>query len=367
MNYTKSPGIGGRLKQRISDFVVEEIPIPTVPGDEYTIFWLEKFNWDTQKVIRFIARKLHISIKRIGFAGTKDKRALTKQRMSIWKIEPERMEKIDLKDVRISNMSKSKNRIELGDHKGNKFVINIRDVDLSNEVIEKRIKDVFLELEKGIPNLFGPQRFGETRPMSHIIGKHIIRGEFEEAVKIYTSKAYPLEPDDAKEARNFLKENWGKFKEAMEIFPKRLLYERMMIDYLAQNPSDYAGAIRRLPRKLAKLLVNAYQSYIFNKSFEFYKKVPEIIELVGYNTEPDEIIGKILKEEKIKPEEFSIKHMPELKCSGSDRNTILIPKDLKLLGISDDEFNEGKKVVKVAFELPPGSYATIVLKEIMKN
>ena len=101
--------------------------------------------------------------------------------------------KIELKDVKIYNISKSSKRIELGNHKGNKFEIIIRDIDLDKNEIEKRIISVFKEMEKGIPNLFGPQRFGDIRPTSHLIGKEILKGNFEKAVKIYLCDIFEKE------------------------------------------------------------------------------------------------------------------------------------------------------------------------------
>lgn len=371
--FTKAPGVGGRLRQRIEDFKVEEMPSEMPPGEEFTLFWMEKFNEDTNRAIAVLAKYLHVSARRLSVAGTKDKRAVTKQRVSAWKIEPEQLEKIDLKYIKLSGFEKTSKRLMLGDLEGNKFIIKIRDIALEKKELEKRMKSTMAEIRKGIPNVFGVQRFGEVRPITHLVGKEILKNSVEEAAKIYLAVAYPGEPDDAKEARNFLKDNWNEtgFREALNKFPQRLRYEKSMLYYLADNPDDFAGAIRRFPKNLMKMFVNAYQSYLFNEVVSDYikngrKKVP----LVGFDTKlgkNDAMMKDLLKKEGIKLDDFMSESMPELRCTGSDRETILVANDLKLEGIEDDEFNPGKLCATVSFSLNPGSYATVILKEIMKD
>ncbi len=292
MKFIKSPGIDGRIKQRIEDFIVEEIPEKSPPGDEYTIFWLEKFNWDIHRAIKVIAKKLHVSFKRFGFAGTKDKRALTKQRISVWKIEPDDLKKINIKDLKLYDFEKSSERINLGNLKGNKFTIIIRNIDLSKEEIEKRLNNIFSELKKGVPNLFGPQRFGEVRKVTYLVGKEMLKGRYHNAVKIYLSEVFEGEHEDIKEAREFLSKNWNQegFKKALELFPKKFKYERTMLDYLTKHPNDYAGALRRLPKKLRKIFLNSVQAYIWNEITKQTKE--EKIPLVGYNINLEDETGK---------------------------------------------------------------------------
>lgn len=388
MFYTKTHGIGGRLRQRIEDFIVEEIPINKKDENgEYTIFWLEKFNWDTQQALRAIAKKLHVSAKRFGIAGTKDKRALTKQRVSLWdpKIELlKTLESLKIKDLKIYGFERGE-KLNLGDSGGNKFLITIRDISLSEEGTRKRLNSIFSEVKLGMPNFFGPQRFGEVRVLTHLVGKEILKENFEAAVKIYLCKIFDGEPEDAKEARKFLAENWGEQKsylEALKIFPRRLRYERAMLDYLHKNPKDFAGALRRLPKRLRKMFLNAVQAEIFNKIAK--KNIIEAkeknriiknknIPLVGFNTVLNEKnrvhkkIIEIMKNEGIGQSDFLMKGMPELRCSGSERNLLLKPKNIKIIKVFDDECNPIKRAVQISFELPAGSYATVFLREITKN
>lgn len=389
MFYTKTEGIDGRIKQRIEDFIVEEMPprkSDSNKTDEYIIFWLEKFNWDTNQILKLIAKKLHISENRMRIAGTKDKRALTRQRVSLWdpdKALEEKLKAIRIRDIKIYNISRGE-KIRLGELEGNRFLITIRNICLSEDEIKSRLEKISDEMKKGMPNIFGPQRFGETRPITGAVGKEMLKNDFENAVRIYLADYFDAEPEDAKKARRLLSENWNMagFKKALETFPYRLKNERSMLFYLQEHPQDFAGALRRLPKRLRKMFLNAYQAGIWNSVAEEYflsgekngksmenKKIP----LVGYDTgldEDDAMHKKImnaLKKDKIKLSDFAMKGMPELKCFGSERDFLLFPKNMKLAKISDDGFNPGKKVAQISFNLPKGSYATIVLREIIKT
>ncbi len=390
--FTKSQGIGGRLRQRISDFIVEEIPPENLshqimekklkekkfgPHYKHTIFWLEKFNWDTHQAIRAIAKKLHVSPSRFGIAGTKDKRAITKQRVSAWEISPEQLEKVKIRDIKLYGFEPTDKKLQLGESGGNKFEIIIRDINLSKDETELQLQKIFSQLQKGILNLFGPQRFGEVRKITHLVGLEILRGNFEQAVKIYLTKAFDREPDDSKEARKFLAENWSKegFQAAIEKFPQRLKYERSLCNHLAQNPVDFIGTFKTFPKKLQKMFVNAFQAFIWNETAEelWNKKIfPENLKIFGHETklsksnDADKIILHILETEKILPENFQIKEIPDISSKGGEREFLLKPKEIKILEISEDEFNAGKLKAKISFALPAGSYATIILKEIMK-
>lgn len=387
MFYTKNEGIGGCIKQRIEDFIVEEVP-PRKPEDgpdEYIIFWLEKFNWDTNQILKLIAKKLHVSENRMKIAGTKDKRALTRQRVSLWDPDRELEEKlreVRIKDIKIYNIARG-NRLRLGELEGNRFAITIRDISLAEGEMKSRIEKIFEEMKEGIPNIFGPQRFGETRPITAVVGKEMLKDNFENAVKTYLADYFEQETDDAKKARRLLSENWNidGFGKALGTFPYRLKNERSMLGYLCEHPNDFAGALRRLPKRLRKMFLNAYQAELWNSvAEERYAeaknkngKIENItIPLVGYDTELDDenAIHKkliaMLKRDKIRLSDFAVKGMPELRCNGGERDFLLFPKGMKLLGITDDEFNAGKKALQISFQLPKGSYATVVLKEIMK-
>lgn len=367
---SKSDGIGGKIKEVPEDFVVEEI---TEDGrvletnkeigfededGEYLHFTLQKKNWDTIRALKIVSKRLSVSHKRIKFAGTKDRRGITTQRASVWNVAKERLEKVNIKDIEILDISQGKEAISLGMLAGNRFTINIRDV--SGDARE-RVQNIVEELDDITPNFFGSQRFG-IRLTNHIIGRHILQGEFKGAVMEYLC-GMGREPDDATAARKKLAETED-FKEALLTFPDYLGYEKSILNRLIKEPTDFIGALRNLPKKLRLMFVHSYQGYVFNRALSEYIKVgdiPDSIPLVGKGCDCDKIVADILEEEGMLEENFTVKSMPEMSLDTLQRKAKIPFSDFAVV-----DFNEKESNIWVRFCLPPGAYATVLLREIMK-
>jgi tRNA pseudouridine13 synthase len=365
---TDTPGIGGYLRRAFEDFQVSEVPVEKRldPEGEYTHFTLEKTNWDTIRAISALSRAVGVSRKRFGFGGTKDKRAVTRQRMAVWNVPPERLESVKVRDLRIFDLNRSRERILVGDLIGNEFEITVREPEITDESAIEQCQD---QIHKsGVPNYFGYQRFGLQRPNTHVVGRKIVEGDIEGAVMSYLADFYDGERDDAREARRDLLET-GDFKQALETFPKRLGYERTMLDHLYKNQTDFAGALRRLHKKLRQLLVHGYQSYLFNlvlsgmieEGIDIHKvEVP----LFGYKSRfteghQGEIEKGILESEGLDFRSFKIASMPELSPRGFHRLASLEAE-------VSYEVREDKSI-KFKFFLPKGNYATMIMREFMKT
>lgn len=255
---TESDGGGGRIKEGPEDFVVEELPEPDKDGDS-TVFRLEKRGWETNHLVRDMARELGVSRRRFGFAGFKDKNAVTRQRMSVDGVSPDELSGVSLDGVQLSDF-RSGARVERGDLLGNRFEVMVRGGD------DEAFAEVHREVEEagGVPNFFGIQRFGAQRPVTHRVGEAILRGDWEEAARIYLAEDWPAENEDAARARRDLSGDWGDWRSALEAFPGRLRYERAILHGLAEG-KDFVGAFGELPENLLRLFVHAYQSFLFNR------------------------------------------------------------------------------------------------------
>ncbi len=278
---TQSPGIGGRIRQLLDDFVVEELlvdgslaevnpPAETwepVGEGRYLICVLVKRRWDTFLAVREVAAKLRINQKRIRFAGIKDTKALTAQHISLQGVSPNRVSEVKIKDITVYPQRFSKERIYSQLIQGNRFHITIRGIPHPPSVIEERAENVQDEIAAlgGVPNFFGHQRFGTIRPNTHQVGRYLVKGDVEKAALAFLAEPSLHEHPEAREARGRL-QNTGDFEEALARFPRFLRYERFMLNHLAKYPRDFVGAFRELPRRLRKLFVQAYQSHLFNRS-----------------------------------------------------------------------------------------------------
>lgn len=319
-----------KIKSEPEDFVVEEISkVKPKKEGEYVYFQIKKKNWTTQRAIQQIARKLRVSKKRIGFAGNKDKFAITTQTCSAWKVEPETLENVRLKDIEIKVLGKGDERITLGYLDGNRFKIRIIDVSVQELLnFEKNFTDI---TKNGFLNLFGEQRFGSAGN-SGKIGKAIVNGNLEEATKRFLTEHGNNER--AQEFGDFAAKNWGKWKGIIKKCPDFLGLEKAVLNWLITHPTDFGGALRNIPKPTRRIFISAYQSEIWNKQLLSAKKVPK----------------------KITIDPIKIKRMPELEMLGTERETIIKPKKFS--------YKAGKYEVVVEFELPKGVYATELIRQL---
>ena len=347
------------IKQKAEDFVVEEIYTNIPDGKEYCVFILEKKNWTSLKAIEEIARKMKLSVKRFNIAGQKDRRGVTKQYVSCKGIGKRDLERVRIKDIKLEFVKYSSEPIKLGKLDGNKFKIIVRDC--------KGLKEI-----KNVPNYYDDQRFRGFRPNLHLVGKEVLKNNYEKAVKLLLLYPFENETDDYKEARKYMEDNWGDW--VTFDMPKGFVNERKIVGYLEKNDGDFKGALKSLPRHLFSMITQAYQSYIFNVSLSRYLKskfkcweVPyslgklafcdEYIDIdwpiAGYESKGNKIIEEVMKEEGVWYDTF--KHeIPKLSSKGLMRKA-MIKVEVKL-----GKLINGKQ--EVSFKLPPGSYATLVLK-----
>ncbi|HMK15361.1 MAG TPA: tRNA pseudouridine(13) synthase TruD, partial [Methanomicrobiales archaeon] len=167
---TDTRGIGGVLRREPEDFVVREEPAgPRGDTGPYLILRLTKRNWEQQRLVKELARALGISHRRISWAGTKDRRAVTTQYISVYGLEPEAIGRVSLPGVSLEVAGRSGHAIPLGDLRGNQFTIRIRDCD--PEELGPRVDEVAGVAAYGFPNYVGIQRFGVIRPVTHLVGE----------------------------------------------------------------------------------------------------------------------------------------------------------------------------------------------------
>lgn len=403
---TNSKGIGGKIKQVPEDFIVgeiienkqildprkEEFELPGRTG-LFLHFVLIKRNIDTSDALDWISKLWKVQREDINIAGLKDKRAITAQRVSIWGVK-DAVEKREIKEIDLPTISTKSHtfrlrEIRLGELWGNYFDITLRDIHLSKEETKERIESTLNEIKDigGIHNSYGIQRFGEIRPITHTVGKKIIEGRIDEAIKVYIGKNFETEPKNTREARDGFWRD-GDIEQALEIFPSHLRIERKLLLSLKTRKKDYTRALSSLPMQLQKLFIHAYQSFLFNKylkkrfdqhgkniiepiSGEIVKDKAIFVPLIGANTKLDgemgEIYNRILEEEELKIQDF---HNPFIKKRGGKgalRSIYFNPEDIKIVKINDDELNKGKTKVNMSFKIQKGSYATEFLKEIIKE
>lgn len=274
---TDTLGIGGRIKARVSDFRVEEMSTQLHLDNRgrFTVAKVTLTNWETNRFCNQLSKKLGIPKNRIFFAGTKDKRAVTSQ-LFVIDSPSNKVASVELPDVEIEVLGRTHQKIGFGNHRGNRFTIVVRGCcnqqgePLSNEEalaeVDRIVNGMAKTLGEGhFPNWIGPQRFGSGRPVTPVVGRHVIHGEWEQAVMAYLSMEGEHEEEEARAVRAHIREN-GVEEAVLEMLPRWMGFERRMIEHLLANENDHVGAFCKLPANLQLMTVHAAQSIVFNKS-----------------------------------------------------------------------------------------------------
>jgi tRNA pseudouridine13 synthase len=411
--FTETAGSGGKLKVTAEDFIVDEVSKypPAKPEGTICVARVTATNWETNRLVRHLSKTLGISRNRIGFAGTKDKRAVTTQLLS-FEAPVEQVMALRLSQVNIEGAYMAKRGMTIGDLVGNNFKIRVRDCHLHGEELRSSLEGTEAALRGlgGFPNYFGVQRFGTVRPVTHLVGRAIVKGDLEKAVLLYIGNPNEDEDEQSRSAREALQRDRD-YSAALKVFPWKLTFERMMIGFLDRNPGDFAGAICVLPPNLQMMFVHAYQSYLFNLVLsermrrgipldapivgdivlpadkdgnpDHDKQVPvtktnlDLVErqvrdrrafvsgtLFGSESvfaegEMGEIERREVEREGLSPQDFLVPAIPHCSSKGSRRELVCEYKDLKL-DIEDDSYT-------ASFFLGKGCYATVLLRELMKS
>jgi tRNA pseudouridine13 synthase len=432
---TNAEGVGGAIRKSVDDFVVEEFLVDgskanvngevpkrvwgsTVQTQRFLLCVLVKRNWDTFIAVKNIAKSLGIDQARVQFAGIKDAKAVTAQHITIENVLMDDAGKVDVKDITVRPVGYVREMLSLFYLLGNNFTITIKSINDSEATVKENIDQAVKELDHigGIPNFFGHQRFGTTRPITHLVGKAIIKGSFEEAAMLFLAKPSVHEHPASRQARQDL-QSTRDFKQAQANFPKQLRFERIMLNYLADNIGDFAGAFQSLPFKLQALFVQAHQSYLFNRFLSARaehglplnvalegdyvvgversglpmttmakvataENLPEVnaqvksgrlrvaLPIFGVKQKLSQgIMGQIerevLEQEGVEATNLHVNVLSRTGGKGGLRTVVTPVKDFRLQSVSANATGDGYQA-KISFMLLRGSYATVVLREIMK-
>lgn len=234
-------------------------------------FYLYKENKDTQDALTVIGRMLHVQPKNFGFAGTKDKRAITTQQVTVFKQSAAKMAALNqrLFGIKVGNFSYVDKALVLGMLSGNRFTITLRGVVAENDsIIEHAVKALG---ETGFINYFGLQRFGSGSIATHSVGSALLRGEWKAAASLILDPREGDQPE-VKEAREYFKKT-GNVDGALQQFPRYLTAERALLTHLKRDSKNYLQAINTIPRTLRLMYVHSYQSFLWNHAASHRAKI----------------------------------------------------------------------------------------------
>ena len=374
---TNSPSIQGKIKGNQNDFLVKEILsekiINSFNNDEgHAVYLLKKSGVDTNHALTDIEKRYGLVLKSLGL---KDAKAQTEQYVYTYK-KLKSLEKIEGQKYFLKFIGFTPKPISKKHMLGNFFEIKVS--NLSEPL------PLFTGEEK-ILNFFGYQRFGSRRPITHLVGKSIVKGDYTVALDYLLNFSSKYDSEKNNETRKLISERKSD-SEIIDLIPHSMDIERNLLKQLSID-KDPKNAIRSIPLNMRRFYVQAYQSFLFNKTLSYayeyeeelfsptnvdicFDKNAEIgkfqneptqklaIPLVGHSyykkSRFDYYIKKILEDELLSPKDFFIKDFQEISVDGGFRNA----------SINYQNFSIDQNLIK--FQLQRGSYATIVLREILK-
>ena len=399
------PGVGGRIKADDADFRVVEIPLYTPCGHgEHTYVRIVKTGIPTFEAVRRMARALGIDSRTVGYAGLKDAHAIAEQTLSLGNVPIANVERLDVPGVRVLSVDRHTNKLRMGHLRGNRFTIRVVDAVENPGPRASAILDVLTR--QGVPNYYGEQRFG-LRGDTHLLGRAIVRQDPEAFVGFLLGVS-PSETDGSsrdtprvsesprvREARRQYEA--GHLEASLQAWPRHMEAERRAVQVLIDRPGDYGRALRSIPSRMRRFYVSAYQSALFNrllarrlrddlgrllrgdlayihgKGAVFTVEDPAAEQaradrleispsgpLYGYKLTmaqglPGEMEQQILAQEGLTLEDWRLRG---LKLKGA-RRALRFP-------LQDAAATVDDQGLVVSFGLPPGSYATVVMREVIK-
>lgn len=389
---TSFAGTGGSIKQGSEGFMVSElvdesldISLSYHESHRYPLYILEKQDIDSNHALFEIEHELHI---RFRVMGIKDAKAVTTQYAGMERVMRNPPAELRSRHTRLTLKGFTKHPLEKRFLAGNKFEIriyNVRSSDLSS----------FVPQISKVGNFYGLQRFGSERLVTHLVGREIVKRNFIQAVELLLSYTTEFDTQMSREIRNRCADPRN-YRQVLKMLPRGMDIERQVLSALVAGRNAIA-ALRAVPIMIRRLFVQAYQAYIFNRClsraimrgedllqpqagdlcFEMEgpatfgriikynpnskTKLVPAIRMAGYTFQPgkgrfENITRAILQDEEVAAKDFYIKEMQELSHQGGFRQAPLWCTD----------FWYERDPLRVSFKLPKGSYATTLLREIIK-
>ncbi len=405
------PGTGGRVRAEAADFYVEEIPLTEPEGaGEHLYLWVEKTGWPTLEAVRMIGRGLEVPESALGYAGLKDARAITRQWVSAHLPASDaesrlaRAEKNFPEGLRVLRAVRGRSKLRRGALRGNRFEIRIRDVGESAAARAGAILEVLRV--RGLPNAFGDQRFG-SRGHSAELGRALALGEWSRAADFLLGSGSGTGGDSGADAAEgpWLREAIRKYREgdlagARRCYPRGWEPERRVLSRLMEGAPP-EKALRAIPRRERVLYGSALQAAIFNaclaeriekdsygrllpgdvavnhesgKAWRIGDPGKEADAWARFEVSPSgPLLGERMLDARGEPGGMEAEALLTLGLSPEDAATGLAGLGLRggrrpyRVRLEEPDLREDEKDLILRFALPPGAYATEVLREVTKN
>jgi tRNA pseudouridine13 synthase len=413
-----------RLKFQPEDFTVEELirPSPLPVGERgglpFAVYRVRKRGVTTLQVRERLAAMLHVPQSAIAFPGLKDKDAIAIQYASVRGGGPNRLEGAGFTAELVG---RSDQPLRPADLAGNRFVVVVR--GLTRQELDHRRDRLSEAVQFGVPNYFDLQRFGSYVPGEGFIGKKILQRDVEGAVRAYLSRPMAGDPPPVRTFKAFARQHWGDWPLLFEHAPRPSNFRSVLV-FLKDHPADFKKALNLVTPALLPLFLAAYQSHLWNRvagrylqarleavPVEFARlrltgkwgslsrlpgewgslsRLPTDETLPVHHTLPPTLAAEllafsvpllqhrarfddpalataaeaVLTEEGLGLNDLKARVLRRAYLPKGTRRLLVVPHRASAGDEHEDEQSPGRLRLTVSFDLPPGSYATLVLKAL---
>jgi len=386
-----------RLKQRPNDFRVEETLREGYlqARGPHRVYRVTKIKHTSLEAAQQLGSMAGVPHGDVAMAGLKDRQGVTRQYMSIYHGRDVKFKDADLG---IESVGFAENELSSRESLGNRFEILVRDL---TEREEKRLRASLPSVrEHGLPSYFDEQRFGNLRHRQGWIARELVDGRPESALKKLLTAISPFDDRRAKAFKSALFRHWGDWQSCRDI-AGRFGAHHSVFEHLRRSIDDFPGAFRHIATRLKLIHLYAWQSHLWNRAVNLYLEhyadpqerfthrtlegkllfpkgaipIPESWGgslplvgpmLAGVNL-PDQraLYEEVLAEEGLDPARLTIEGVSGFALKPEDRQIVVRPENLRARPADRDPLNGPRRMVKLSFQLPRGTYATLVVRRLV--
>jgi len=382
-----------KLKCVPEDFQVEEQISLRPGGGRFAFYELTKKSLGTPEAVDAVVERWNLSRSQVGFAGLKDRHALTRQFVTI---EGGPRQNLKQTNFELAYKGQVGRPVQARDIEANRFTVVLRDLTTPELVTaQQAAADV---AASGVANYFDEQRFGSLGESGEFIGKPWCLGNYERALWLALAEPNVHDRPLEREQKQILRDCWGRWVECKNRLERS--HRRSIVTFLADKPNDFKRALALVRQDLRSIWLAAFQSDLWNRMLAgLLQRVCRPEQLVEHEIGPRRVVffrkldadqqqmldrfdlplpsartrwtegiarelaEKVLGEENMEARELRVKYPRDSFFSKGDRRVVFRPSEVTSTA-ADDEMYPGKQRLTLKFLLPRGSYATIVVKRI---
>ena len=388
-----------KIKQRPEDFVVREgYRFEQDPEGPVWVYRMDKQKVSTLQALERLSKDFGVRHRNLSICGLKDKQGRTEQLVGVFGGALGTGEVVQSGDLRLKLIGRVAQPLTSANITANRFEVTVRDL---SEPEALRVAESVAEVHRaGVVNYFDSQRFGFLKHGQGFIAKHLLRGEWEQALRSFLATPSELDKSDDAKVKAFWRDHWGEWLlRAPHEAGKRYA---PVLRQLREDPRDFKGAFMHIDRRLRAMVLFELQSFVWNEGAKRYLagRVPasELIGLryqAGALTFPramprelrEELWAKTfpllapestfddakiqvaalgaLKAQGLTLESLRVPETRQLFFKHEERPLFVVPGKLRVNEPRRDELNRGRLKVNLSFTLPPGAYATLVVRRVL--